>query len=105
MRRLLLLTVALFAVAACDRQDGYRFERRQFERAQPGITVVTHPSLADLRAKAPRGTEPDGQDLYGWSIIHAGGGCELHVVDPRKSWMPEWLGHEAAHCIWGRWHK
>lgn len=99
------LCAVLLALAGCDRQDGYRFERKEFDRPQPGITVVVHPSLADLRKAALRGTEPDGQDLHGWSIIKAGGGCEIHVVDPARSWAPEWLGHEIAHCIWGRWHQ
>lgn len=104
MRRA-ILAAALFALAACQRDDSYSFDRKEYERVQPAITVVTHPNLADLRAKAPRSARSEDRDLYGWSIIHADGGCEMHVVDPAKSWMPEWLGHETAHCIWGRWHK
>lgn len=103
MSRALILAVASLALAGCDQQDGYTFDRKEFERTQPNITVVTHLSLADLRAKAPPGTNIEGRDLMGWSIIRPTG-CEMHVVDPAKSWMPEWIAHEAAHCIWGRWH-
>ena len=102
MRRA-IIAAALLALAGCDRQDGFRFERKEFERSTPNITVVTHPNLADLRAKAPRSAIDAEHDLMGWSIIRSNG-CELHVVDPTRSWTPEWLGHEAAHCIWGRWH-
>ena len=68
MRRALILA-AMVTLTACDRQDGYRFERKEFERTQPAITVVTHPSLADLRAKAPASAIEPGRDLMGWSII------------------------------------
>lgn len=100
----MILTATLIALAGCDRQDGYSFDRKEFERSQPAITVVTHPSLADLRAAAPPSAIEPGRELMGWSVIRPGG-CEMHVVDPAKRWMPEWLGHEAAHCIWGRWHQ
>lgn len=102
MRRI-VAAASLILLAGCNRDDGYQFGGKEFDRTQPAITVVTHPSLADLRANAPPSAIEPGRDLMGWSIIRANG-CEMHIVDPGKAWMPEWLGHEAAHCIWGRWH-
>lgn len=97
-----LIPFVFFALAACGQPaDGHRFERKEFERSRPDITIVLHPSVADLRAAAP----PSARHKYlrGWSVITRTG-CELHVVDPAASYRPEWLGHEVAHCVWGRFH-
>lgn len=97
--------LALLLLAGCDQApDGYQFADAEYERDQPNITVVTHPTLADLRKHAPAAARPAGRDLMAWSIIRPDG-CEMHVVDPAQSYQPQWIGHEAAHCIWGRWHK
>ena len=103
MKRLAILTVLLLAGCG-ESSDGYQFGPKEFERNPTEITIVTHPSLADLRAKAPKeAAQPENRELMGWSIIRAGG-CEVHIVDPDVAWQPQWLGHEAAHCVWGRWH-
>lgn len=105
MKRLLI--IATFTLAACQSQgsDAYRFERKEFDRSQPAITIVTHPTLTDLRASAPAAAKADtDRDLMAWSIIRPTG-CEVHIVDPAKEWRPEWIGHEVAHCAWGRWHR
>ena len=100
------LAFAALLVAGCDGSapDGYRFKGKEFERAAPGITVVVHPSAEDLRAKAPAAARSEDRLLMAWSVITPTG-CEMHVVDPAKSYQPQWIGHEAAHCIWGRWHQ
>lgn len=93
-------------IAGCDGggSDGYRFERKEWERAPTSVTVITHRSVEALRAAAPPGAVPsEGRENMAWSIIR-GSGCEVHIVDPETDWMPEWLGHEVAHCVWGRWH-
>jgi hypothetical protein len=104
MRRAAFL--ALLLLASCgEGSDAHKFERKEFDRPQPAITIVTHPTLADLRAKAPASATADkGRELQAWSIIRPTS-CEVHVVDPAKQWRPEWIGHEVAHCAWGRWHR
>lgn len=104
MNKMIAVAVALL-LAGCAQQgaDGYQFDDMEFERPAPNITVVTHPSLAMLRAEAPEGAVEQGRNLYAWSYISRDA-CEIHVVDPRVAYQPEWIGHEAAHCIWGRWH-
>ena len=29
----------------------------------------------------------------------------MFIKDPEWQWEPELLGHEVAHCIWGRYHR
>jgi len=98
---------ALFAVvllAGCGPADGYTFEQKEFDRSAPNITVVTHPSLKDLREAAPASAKEGKAELQAWSAITRHG-CEMHIVDPARSYQPEWIGHEATHCVYGRWHK
>ncbi|SKB62105.1 hypothetical protein [Sphingopyxis flava] len=102
MRSLALLAAVL--LAGCGPADGYQFERKEFERAAPNITVVTHPSLKALRDAAPASAKEGAAELQAWSAITSRG-CEMHIVDPTQSYQPEWIGHEAAHCVYGRWHK
>lgn len=94
----------LLLLSACGQSsDGYRFETAEFERESPGVRVVVHASLAELRKAAPANAQVKGRDLYAWSYITRDA-CEMHIVDPRISYQPEWIGHETAHCIYGRWH-
>lgn len=106
MKRASLLFASSVSLASCGQaEDGYRFERKEFERAQPAITIVTHPTIADLRAKAPAGAkQTKDRDLMAWSVLRSTG-CEVHIVDPARSYQPIWLGHEVTHCVWGRFHK
>lgn len=105
MRIRAALALALM-LAACERSpaaDTYRFEHKEWQHLAPPITVVVHPSIAALRAAAPDSARSEGHILMAWSLINSGG-CEVHIVDPAVSYQPEWLGHEVAHCLWGRWH-
>lgn len=104
MRHIACLCALAVALSGCERSDSYVFERKEFERTEPQITIVLHRSLADLRAKAPPSAKSDpNRKLMAWSVIRPNG-CEMHVVDPAVSYQPEWIGHETAHCVWGRWH-
>lgn len=104
MKRAAALLALLLAGCDAGSADGYRFERKEWERAPSTVTIVTHPTLAHLRAAAPPdAVAGEGRENMAWSVIR-GAQCEVHIVDPGKDWMPEWLGHEVAHCAWGRWH-
>lgn len=104
MIRMIPLCSALLLAGCNDAPDGYRFDRKEFQRPTPAITIVEHASIADLRAQAPASAKAGDDDLMAWSIIRSNS-CEVHVVDPAVSYQPEWIGHETAHCVWGRWHR
>lgn len=101
----------LLALAACGpRTDSYTFEEKEYTQSKLAITVVEHPSLKDLQAagiaaKAIKETQTETVNLQAWSKINRNGTCEVHIVDPEKSYGPEWMGHEIYHCAYGRWHK
>lgn len=102
--------LAALMLAGCDARTGaddYRFERREMTLSPVTVTLVEYDRPADLLAAAERlgarfGHDRDGQ---AFGILRpALQTCEIHMVRPEVRWAPEWLGHEAAHCFWGRWH-
>lgn len=109
MKALAAAALAL-TLCGCGQQpaaDGYTFAKKEFQHETPVMQVIVHPSLADLRKTAPAAATDsiDQQhELMAYSILRPNGRCEVHVVDPAASYQPEWMGHEFAHCIWGRWH-
>ncbi|RIA37465.1 hypothetical protein DFR49_3350 [Hephaestia caeni] len=110
MRRLAVILVAVILLTACNQRgdDGYAFERQEFNRTHLSVTIVTHPSLADLqRAGGDAGADPgSGRELAAFSTLSATSpACTIHIVDPHVRYEPQWLGHEMAHCIYGRFHR
>lgn len=103
MKRLILAPLALILAGCNGSADGYQFGDPEFERAKPNIEIVTYESVSAVRAAAPKGAHVEGRDLMAWAVLRKDG-CTIHVLDPSVSYQPEWLGHEVAHCVWGRWH-
>lgn len=108
MLRLCLLA-GLMALAGCSgaASDGYRYEGSEFERSGVTVTIVTHADLADLRrAAAARHIDPGpGRKIMAFSTVALDRPtCTMHIVDPSRSYGPQWIGHELVHCIRGRWH-
>ena len=97
----LLLSLAL---ASCGQpSDGYAFDQAEFERRSQAVTVIEHPTLAEMRRAAPAEALVDGRALHGFSYLRPSG-CEIHVTDLRAAEARLWLGHEMTHCVYGRWH-
>jgi len=107
MKRVVLGLMPLLMLAGCDKvaSDGYTFERAETVNTDMRLTVVVHPSETDLRRHLPRGgVVEQGSELMAFAVLRKGQ-CEVHTVDARVTYAPEWMGHELAHCIYGRWHK
>lgn len=105
---LALLALAILAGCKGPAADGYKFEGAEYERAHVTLRIVTHDDLPSLRLAAlGAGAQVEqGREIMAWSLISGDRAtCTVHVVNPRRSYAPEWLGHELAHCIYGRWHR
>jgi hypothetical protein len=108
----LALLAAPLALAGCksgEAADAYAFVRKEWTHLAPSISFVEHPSVAALIAAAPKKTRDEakaaGRTIMAWSEIHPKTGAAIvHIVDPLVSYAPEWIGHEIAHVIYGRWH-
>ncbi len=109
MRRYL---IAFALLAGCDGgstgADGYRYEGAEYRRDEVLVRIVTHADLHELQRAGQRQgavVEPN-RDLQAFAVIEPGGAvCTLHMVDPATRYRPEWIGHEMAHCAFGRWHR
>lgn len=99
----------LALLAACERTaaDDHRFVRKEIDNRVVTVTIVPHATVQDLRAAAAasNATIERGREVMAWSAVYPQSRrCEVHVVDPAVSYQPEWIGHELAHCAYGRWH-
>lgn len=106
MKRMVLSCLLL---AACDggnpEADGYVFSKGEYLNPDVNVVFVLHPSTDELLETAPPSARVKGASLEAYSLIRNGGAdCEVHIVDPNASYKPEWIGHEMAHCLTGRWH-
>ena len=86
--------------------DGYRFLEKEYENLSPGVEFIL--------LRNPQDQKETLTDVFGrkWKKI-AGftywneekGTCRIIIKDPTWKYEPEIIGHEVAHCIWGRFHK
>jgi len=106
MRALALMAPLVLLACKQPATDGYRFDGAEYEREQVVVRIETHHSLAELRAAAPASARDGERQLMAWAVLAPDrASCTIHVVDPAASYAPEWLGHELAHCLYGRWHR
>lgn len=105
-----LVAAACLLLASCDGgsgvgADGYTFGPKEREQTSLVVSVVIHDDMASLRADAldAGAVVPFDRELMAWSVLTPKG-CTIHTLDPDMAYEPEWLGHETAHCVWGRWH-
>lgn len=86
--------------------DGYLFEKEDYPPLTDlKIKMVYYDTLAELHQKAG---EPKDSSLVAYTFppsAENGFTCEIHVVDPRKLYWPEYIGHEFVHCLAGNFHR
>ena len=102
------MILAAFLLTSCDAPDGYRFEQAEYRRSTVQLSIVEHRSLAALQgaATAAGADVAEGRSLRAFSVISGtGDACTIHVLAPEVDYQPQWLGHEVAHCFYGRWHS
>lgn len=86
-------------------KDGYRFLIKEHENLEPGVQFIL------IRNEQDR--EETMKKVFGsrWKLI-AGftywnedkKTCRIVIPDPAWQYRPEIIGHEVAHCIWGKFH-
>lgn len=104
-----ILGAVLLGIAGCDvgpskGKDGYKFESKEYEKVDLEISfvILQDQKQFDEQAKiwAP-GVE--GLQAFG-RLQPKQNRCIIYIKDPTWQYVPEFIGHEVAHCIWGRWH-
>lgn len=111
-----LLPIAALLLGSCDpvkptAADGYTLSKTTQEKLEFPVRFVLYNNLEELAAahrqallSATGKPVPADRELQAFSILHASGGCTVHIVDPKKKYTPEWYGHEMTHCIYGEFH-
>jgi hypothetical protein len=106
--RILTLLFIFFVLTAATNNDGYRFGKKEFTHLNFEVVVVEHKSTKDLVdfAESKKIHTNPRKILKALSVINLEKNvCEIHIIDPDEEYMPAFIGHELAHCIYGRWHK
>jgi hypothetical protein len=100
-----LALIAALMLAGCDQRgaaDGYAFGEPTWVQTELRITVVLVPSAAEMRRIGPK---VEGRELMAFARVSPSGECTIYKLDSRKTYAPEWDGHELNHCIYGEWHN
>lgn len=86
--------------------DDYKFLVKEYENLRPKVNFVLLKNDAeyDSARKKKLGTKWDTVSAFTLWIPETGE-CTVYIKDPEWNWEPELIGHEVAHCIWGRYHK
>lgn len=85
--------------------DGYTFDRPQYVETKFTTEIVLVDNQAELVKLAPAGTQKFGTELMAFARLNRDQHrCTIYMVDARRAYQPQWLGHELAHCIYGDWH-
>lgn len=106
------LLIATPAIAADKGGDDYVFSTKEISAFNLKVEIREYPSfeaLGAVWASQNGGKFPADRQLIAFSQAspYVKGErrlCIIHMVDPKVSYKPEFIGHELAHCIYGDWH-
>jgi len=107
---IIMVIVLAIMLTSCEPsdvgKDNYRFDRKEYEILQPEVTFVLASSPSEWKEYRERFDLDDGFNAFSVTEHLTDGSkrCTIYVPDPEWKWRPELIGHEVAHCIWGKWH-
>lgn len=87
--------------------DMYTFGEPQYIKDHSYIKIVTYDTFASLALSARIHGFDQWQAIRAFAIQDPSllGPCTVHMVDPRMSYDPDYVGHEMLHCFFGNWHR
>ena len=104
-----LVFVAVMMISCSDSsnmgKDGYKFEEKEYEKTKLTIEFVILKDSKEFK-QAQEQYAPNVQGLQAFGrLIPSEDRCIVYIKDPDWDYVPEFIGHEIAHCVWGRWHE
>ena len=85
-------------------RDGYVFDRKEYEHTDVSIKFV----LLKNEIERKNAFELFGKysdRIAGYTVQSEDTNeCTIYIKDTDWIYQPEIIGHEVAHCIWGKWH-
>lgn len=107
----LCLLSSLFLGPNCNSpdpaSDGYIFENKQYENHTVTVHIKTYSSRKQFDRAANKHIKGK-LTVEMFSVIRIEDtqhSCTIHMIDPTVDYAPEFMGHELAHCVWGRFHQ
>lgn len=86
--------------------DNHRFIYKENENLNPEINFILLKTQEEYDAARKKNLGSRWDEISAFTLwIPETGKCTVYVKDPDWVWEPELLGHEVAHCIWGRYHN
>lgn len=87
-------------------KDNYRFLQKEYENLTPGVQFILMKSEEESIKIKKDVFGRDWKKIAGFTYWNGEKGtCRIYIPDPAWKYTPELIGHEVAHCIWGRFHK
>jgi len=102
-----LLTVGLLSscdISSAPGADGYSFGQKQYVKNSVQIDVVEYSTRQSFNKELAR--RRLSEDVVAFAVLSPPyfNRCTIHMVDPSIEYVPEFMGHELAHCLYGQWH-
>ena len=86
--------------------DNYRFLEKEYENLAPGVEFVLIKNSEQQREVFKKVFGKGWKRVAGFTYWNQGKKtCRIFIPDPAWRYQPEIIGHEVAHCIWGRFHR
>ena len=86
--------------------DDFKFLVKEYENLSPKVNFVLLKNQTEYNSARKRALGVKWDSVSAFTLwIPSTGECTVYIKDPEWQWEPELIGHEVAHCIWGRYHK
>jgi hypothetical protein len=111
MKKLFLIPI-LILLSSCEPakktgSDGYSFGEKQYTQTPVTVEVVVYPDRVAFERELKRlRLSADGGEIVAFTSLYPADKtkCTMHMVDPAVEYVPEFVGHEFLHCVYGQWH-
>lgn len=104
IKQLIFSLAMAFPAFAQPGKDGYVFKNNPPPLRLEFKTAVREYNNSRELAQAIRKYGKFDAEVHAFAVIEKET-CTIHIVRPAKRYMPEHIGHELIHCIYGAWHK
>jgi hypothetical protein len=104
-KKIITIAALAFLITSCKpvAKDGYAFGEKQYSKKTVQVNIVEYPTRQSFNKELAR--RKLTKDVVAFSTIAAPfDKCTIHMVDPSVEYVPEFIGHEFAHCAYGQWH-
>ena len=86
--------------------DDFKFLVKEYENLSPKVNFVLLKNQTEYNSARKRALGVKWDSVSAFTLwVPSTGECTVYIKDPEWQWEPELIGHEVAHCIWGRYHK